>query len=133
MSQLLLPGKVSRVVTAGQIEGEISNILDHKKNYEQDENLFAWMDVVPQPKWNMLKGAVQVIQRDEEAEKTLRIQLGRNKGVTAADRMDAACLRNNIAVSLSDEDPEKALEKYANVALRAVLEEAGVEEDKLHE
>ena len=58
MSQLLLPGKVSRIVTAGQIEGEISNILDRKKNYEQDEHLFAWLDLVPQPKWNMLKGAV---------------------------------------------------------------------------
>lgn len=68
-----------------------------------------------------------------EAEKTLRIQLGRNKGATAADRMDASCLQNNIAVSLSEDDPEKALEKYANVALRTILDEAGVEETALHE
>ena len=76
MSQLLLPGSVSRVGTAGQIEGEISIILDRKKNYEQDENLFSWLDRVPQKKWNMLKGAVQVLLADDEAEKTLRIQLG---------------------------------------------------------
>ena len=34
---------------------------------------------------------------------------------------------------MMEEDPEKALEKYANAALRAILDEAGISEQTLYE
>lgn len=36
--------------------GEISQILDAKKDYYQDENYFVWLDTVAQKKWRFQEG-----------------------------------------------------------------------------
>jgi hypothetical protein len=33
-------------------DGEINNIFDKKKDYEQDETYFSWLDSVTQKQWN---------------------------------------------------------------------------------
>ena len=55
------------------VDGEIEGILDQKKKYDQDEGLFTWLDQVPQKRWNALKGAIQVMLEEPEAQKNLRI------------------------------------------------------------
>ena len=42
-------------------EAEIFQILDAKKDYYQDEDYFAYLDAVPQKKWNFLKGTSLVL------------------------------------------------------------------------
>lgn len=61
-------------------DGEIQTIYEKKRQYDQDEGYFTWLDLYAQPRWQELRGINQaLIQDTKDADKTLRIILGRMK------------------------------------------------------
>ena len=60
------------------VDSEIQMIYEKKRNYDQDEKFFTWLDQYSQPRWSALLGVNQAITENfKDADKNLRIVLGR--------------------------------------------------------
>ena len=69
----------------------------------------------------------------DDADKTLRILLGQNKRLNLNDKIEAACLENNIALNIGKERSQRALDKYARPGLTQLLKASGIDEQELFE
>jgi hypothetical protein len=83
-------------------ESEISQILDAKKDYYQDEDYFAYLDAEPQKRWNFMKGTSLVLQgfdNFKKSDKCLRIELGKETDSTTRRQ-----ITNNLSVNCFEND-----------------------------
>ena len=83
-------------------ESEISQILDAKKDYYQDEDYFAYLDAEPQKRWNFMKGTSLVLQgfdNFKKSDKCLRIELGKETDFTTRRQ-----ITNNLSVNCFEND-----------------------------
>ena len=76
-------------------ESEVQRIFDLKKDYEQDENLFTWLDEVSQKHWRLMEGSALTIDgQTKKADLTLRTLLSREKDIKTQ-----IMINNNLGVN----------------------------------
>ena len=120
-------------------------IFEKKRNYEQDEVYFTWLDQYTQPRWNELLGANQTILQDfKDADKTQRIVFGRLNTKDYTSHVELGhdelhqvvfakycSLQNNIAVNYwaNSEMNSKAMDRFLDALNRILLvNESGITE-----
>lgn len=78
--------------------------MDAKKDYYQDEDYFAYLDAIPQKRWNFMKGTALVMQgfdNFKKSDKCLRIELGKETELTTRRQ-----ITNNLSVNCFENDAD---------------------------
>jgi len=103
------------------VDGEIQMIYEKKRAYDQDEQYFTWLDEFSQPRLSALLGAdLTTCEEFKDADKTLRICLGRLLGKEQSSTHVIASLQNNLAVNywLNADQADKAVERFQDAINR---------------